>query len=306
MAINYHLEICDRTRPLDHVAIRKSLVTAFSLQTEDDFFFYDPEVNLGVTVIPWLDEDSGNQRERAERSALGFRHAGVSIGFRWRSDYDDEATRLMYRIVNWVLEHFPAVDAQLSFNDFDNFMLFRSRGRLVLVDRDAWRYDPALRTLITLPYEYRKASVYFDLTVSSEKRKLHPMAVGNMFIAKFGMSLHPHDAPRRICEGLIATPYRFDDKRPHDFSVLREHGPNLGIHFEVDVLSYEVGLAKLVAITRWVLEQYDGDAKLEWNPEWNVEAPPLLTRTNNTLTLSDEPDFWTPERKAIMLGKPLP
>ena len=305
MAIDYDLEIYDRTRPLDHVAIRNSLVTAFSLQTEDNHFFYDPEANLTVTVIPWLDEDSGNHWERAERSALGFRHAGVNIGFRWRSDFDEEASRLMYRIVNWVLEHYP-VDATLSFNDVNNFTLFRSRGQLVLIDDDEWRYDPVLLTLITLPYEYRKARVYYHLAIWGADPKVHSMALANLLLAKFQLSIHPRYIAQRICEGLIATPYRFDDKRPHDFSKPHEQGDNLGVYFEVDVLSYEVGLAKLVAITRWVLEQYDGDATLEWRPQWNAMEPPLLTRTNNTLTLSDEPDFWTPERKAIMLGKPLP
>ncbi len=35
----------------------------------------------------------------------------------------------------------------------------------------------------------------------------------------------------------------------------------------------------------------------------SYEAP-LVTRTNNEITVSDEPDFWTPERKAIFLGQP--
>jgi len=301
MAIEYDMDLYDRNGPLDPTLLCNGLAETFSPQEKQDNSFGDPN-GLIVTVWSWNDAEAPS--ETAERKALGFPYKGVNIGFRQQGNYD-ESSRQMVRIVNWLLEHYP-VDVKLTYNDLDNVILFRSRGRLVLVDRDAWRYDPTLRTLITLPYEYRKASVYFDLTVFSEKRKLHPMAVGNMFIAKFGMLLHPHDAPRRICEGLIATPYRFDDTRPHDFSKPHDHGENLGIHFEVDVLSYEAGLAKLVAITRWVLEQYDGDATLEWHPEWNVEAPPLLTRTNNTITLSDEPDFWTPERKAIMLGKPLP
>ncbi|MBK9265692.1 MAG: hypothetical protein IPM54_38625 [Polyangiaceae bacterium] len=300
MAIEYTLRINQRNEQLDHAAIRKALTEAFS-EVDDGSWFGNPN-GLILTVLPDWDEDDLAERHQVElRKALGFPYRGIFIGFCLQGDHEESARR-MVRIVNWVLAHYE-VDAKFSFDEAHRIRLFRSHGRVVLVDADFWQHDAVLQTLITLPYEYRKASVNYSLTICMNDRTVNPAIILGRIIAKFQL-LPRHECPESaIGEGLIVEPYNYDSPT----SSGTDHGsmgPQLVVTFEIDVLSYDAGLAKLVAITRWALDQYAGDATLEWYPEWNVQAPPLLTRTDNKITLSDEPDFWTPERKAIILGKP--
>ena len=285
MAYDYWFYMFGGNDILKPEEVGKALIDQFAVRT------YDSNADFGVpgvsvTVRNTIDE------VREERH---LEHGGVTVSFRHSREpgIDHRAADVnLLRMIDWLLRHYRAA---VEFEgDYEELFLFRDGNRVVLVNSDYWTYDPCLLPTITIPHECRNVSRTHWLEIPPTGNLSDPMALRGYLIAMFQLLPHKEyhtEAYSQELSVVIGT----CDEEPRRVAV--GCSPNL--------LHYHAGVRKMLEMYRLLLDRFPGDARMTWKPEHLPdERPVLLTRTNDKIILCDEPDFWTPERKAVILGKP--
>ncbi|TKD09559.1 hypothetical protein [Polyangium fumosum] len=293
MATCYDLILFGPNNQLTVGEVRTQLLARFPLETCDDWIGMNgPGLTVTVTPHEWPD------------SSPTLKRRGVRVGFRHYYGREDEPDGhpLMMQIVDWLLHEFDA-DAHFSFDtDPDRAYLVKTKNRILLVEDEFWSSgEPLSIDLITPPYERRKVSGGFSLDVRLRDMRTHPLTVRGALVAQFHLNIHPKSMETAEDELVRFQIKRCRENEAKGYMTEDPDGEYLSIYIDANVFEYDGAIDRMLGIMHFMLRQkYAGDAKLTW---W-YKGPPLLERTGTTLTLLDEPDFWTPARKALFEPKP--
>lgn len=283
MAIEFSLYMYKKDRAVDPDEVEAALLKHLPLESDvgkGDLFGKGVYVTVRAMDLEEAQED-------------GFANPGVCVGFRMIKEEMDDFYPMMYTIVDWLLRNFD-VEAQFhNRDDLGPVKLFKVNGRLVLVNPSYW--DPTIRNLITPPYECRKADRGFEFCIHASDAVTRAGVLTAM-LAK--LPVKPHPDPR--WGGDIAGQgfEAFVKNQALDPSRAASTGSPAGevvmLSFYINVFQYDDAVERMLGVVRWLLDTYPGDASLQWSSE-----KPLLQRIGDRLILGDEPDFWTPQRKAL-------
>ncbi|TKD06647.1 hypothetical protein [Polyangium fumosum] len=296
MAIEYDLIMFRRTGPLSVNDVRAKLFAHLGVVTDD----VDKRISvlykdvLTVSVIATATDDM---------KALGFAYPGVNVGFRlyWLEADEPDPNVEMVRILDWLLHNVDA-DAHFSHDVApDTAILFKSGKRIVaLKDRDFWTTGAPSLPYLSPGYEYRKVSRGFRLDVKLRDPRVHPLTIRGALVAQFQFGLDPENINTAVADAFKVEVSRFTKDAATGELDEDPSGDWLSLYFYIDIFEYDRAIDGMLQVVRYVLQQkYAGDAKFD-----GFNGPPQLERTGSTLTLLDEPDFWTPARKALFEPKP--
>jgi hypothetical protein len=137
-------------------------------------------------------------------------------------------------------------------------------------------------------------AIAYYLTIWNERIQIDPGAVRSMIVSSFSTKSNP------LSGLLVANGVTINvvTEEPDDVDPSEARAPGVCVCFRIDKFDeYEVGMLRMLQITRRLLDRFAGDAVLAFEFEEVV-----LRRTGAQLILSNDPEFWTPVRREVFSG----
>ena len=134
----------------------------------------------------------------------------------------------------------------------------------------------------------------YYLTVRRKDNHIDPGELRTLLLSGFHLEANPLSD---ILSGDGMSVSMFS--KEHDPAGEEGAQPSVCVAFRIDKFDkYEIGINEMLRMVDHILRRFDGEASLTFEFE-----DILLSRTAGNLTFADDPELWTPDRRALFASQ---